>query len=102
MSREQIKEEFLKSYNCSSMKEFKHTKLTSEKFYEIMEDYFTKCSYNQKYEEVIDKAIEYIESNPLVIIGDYDYFVNDLLQMEENCKKMSFVGTLLDILKEVI
>ena len=56
----EIKEEFLKSYNCSSMKEFKHTKLTSEKFYEIMEDYFTKCLYNQKYKEVIDKAIEYI------------------------------------------
>lgn len=60
MSREQVKEEFLKSYNCSSMKEFKHTRLTSEKFYEIMEDYFTKCSYNQKYKEVIDRSIEYI------------------------------------------
>lgn len=66
MSREQIKEEFLKSYNCSSMKEFKYTKLTSEKFYEIMEDYFTKCSYNQKYEEVIDKAIAYIQETDCV------------------------------------
>lgn len=55
MSREEIKEKFLKSYNCSSMKEFKHTKLTSDKFYEIMEDYFTKCSYNQKYKELIDR-----------------------------------------------
>lgn len=61
MNSEQIKEEFLKSYNCSSMKEFKHTKLTSEKFYEIMEDYFTKCLYNEKYKEVIDKAIEWIK-----------------------------------------
>lgn len=63
-----------------------------------------ECLLNevQKYKDVIDKAIEYIESNPLVIIGDYDYFVNDLLQMEENCKKMSFIGTLLDILKEVV
>lgn len=56
---------------------------------------------NKEYKEVIDKAIEYIESNPLVIIGDYDYFVNDLLQMEEDSKKMSFIRTLLEILKEV-
>lgn len=56
---------------------------------------------NKKYKEVIDKAIEYIKSNPLVIIGDYRYFVNDLLQMEENFKEMSFIRTLLEILKEV-
>lgn len=53
----------------------------------------------QKYKDVIDKAIEYIESNPLVIIGDYDYYVNDLLRMEENFKKMSFIRTLLKILE---
>lgn len=60
MNKEQIKEEFLKSYNCTSLEQFKKKMLTSEKFYGIMEDYFTKCSYNQKYKEVIDRAIEYI------------------------------------------
>lgn len=56
---------------------------------------------NQEYKEVIDKAIEYIESNPLVLNRDYHYFVNDLIQMEENFKDMSFIRTLLAILKEV-
>ena len=97
MSREQIKEEFLKSYNCSSMKEFKHTKLTSEKFYEIMEDYFTKCSYNQKYKEVIDKATEYINEN--------SWYYNDedsgaMFCLEEE-KAETFCNDLLEILKEV-
>ena len=53
----------------------------------------------KKYKDVIDKAIDFINSNPLVIIGDYDYFVNDLLQMEEDCKEMSFIRTLLKILE---
>lgn len=52
-----------------------------------------------KLQNRIDKAIEYIESNPLVMIGDYDYFVNDILQMEELFSKMSFIRTLLKILK---
>lgn len=60
-----------------------------------------ECLLNEVEEqkEVIDKAIDFINSNPLVIIGDYDYFVNDLLQMEEDCKEMSFIRTLLKILE---
>lgn len=88
MSREEIKEKFLKSYNCSSMKEFKHTKLTSDKFYEIMEDYFTKCSYNQKYKEVIDRLKKYIRNNTL----GFDGTTGDIM-INEKC--------LFDILKEV-
>ena len=56
-------------------------------------------NYIEELKEVINKAIEYIESNPLVFIGEYDYFVNDLLQMEELNKKMSFIRTLLKVLK---
>ena len=101
MNKEEIKEEFLKSYNCSSMKEFKHTKLTNEKFYEIMEDYFTKCSYNQKYKEVIDKAIKYIDEyrdyqdvHKQIGFDQYEDVTEDIL-FEKNIEE------LLDILKEV-
>lgn len=97
MSKEEIKEEFLKSYNCSSMKEFKHTKLTSEKFYEIMEDYFTKCSYNQKYKEVIDKINDHIRTccnmDSKFTNLHYDYAQNEMSADQ--------VDELLDILKEV-
>lgn len=54
---------------------------------------------NKELKYKINKVIEYIESNPLVMIGDYDYFVNDILQMEELFSKMSFIRTLLKILK---
>ena len=80
MSKEEIKEEFLKSYNCSSMKEFKHTKLTSEKFYEIMEDYFAKCSYNQKYKEVIDKAIDKLYCWGEALRSDFQKEMLDILK----------------------
>ena len=50
--------EQLEKDNQELKKQLKY--LHGEKFYEIMEDYFTKCSYNQKYKEVIDRAIEYI------------------------------------------
>ena len=83
MSREQVKEEFLKSYNCSFMKEFKHT-ITSEKFYEIMKNYFTKCSYNQKYKEVIDKIskIIYEIDESIKTTGGYpSNYIDDLLSI---------------------
>lgn len=51
------------------------------------------------YKAIVDKAIEYIESNPLVISCEYDCFVKDLIQMEELFPKMSFIRTLIEILK---
>ena len=88
MSKEEIKEEFLKSYNCSSMKEFKHTKLTSEKFYEIMEDYFAKCSYNQKYKEVIDKIDNFVRKymDEWSMNGDVWHQLNKILILIEEVK----------------
>lgn len=80
----------------SIVKFFIREKSNTAKIYQELVD-------KEKYElqQKIDKAIEYIESNPLVIIGDYRYFVNDLIQMEEDFKDMSFIRTLLAILKEV-
>lgn len=62
MSREQIKEEFLKSYNCTSLEQFKKKMLTSDKFYEIIDDYLTKCTYNQKFQDEQKEFIEYLEN----------------------------------------
>ena len=71
-----------------------------------IEEMFDVLSYAFEYGNTINEktkqienAIDYIESNPLVMIGEYNYFVNDILSMEESCSKMSFIRTLLKILK---
>lgn len=61
MNKEQIKEEFLKSYNCTSLEQFKKKMLTSDKFYEIIDDYLTKCTYNQKFQDEQKEFIEWLE-----------------------------------------
>lgn len=61
MNKEQIKEEFLKSYNCASLEQFKKKMLTSDKFYEIIDDYLTKCTYNQKFQDEQKEFIEWLE-----------------------------------------
>lgn len=50
------------------------------------------------YKEVIEEVREYIESDPLVMVLDYDYYVNDLIKMEKCFGRMSFIETLLQIL----
>ena len=62
MNKEQIKEEFLKSYNCTSLEQFKKKMLTSDKFYEIIDDYLTKCTDNQKLQDentTLKQALNY-------------------------------------------
>ena len=45
-------------------------------------------------ENKINKTNDYINKNPLVCVGDYEYFVNDIMQMESFSNKMSFIRTL--------
>lgn len=52
----------------------------------------------KKLEDKINKTNVYINSNPLVCVGDYEYFVNDILQMESFSNKMSFIRTLKEFL----
>lgn len=40
----------------------------------------------------------YIKSNPLVFIGDYHYYVNDIIGMEDIGNDMCFIKTLTKIL----
>lgn len=62
MSEEDIKKEFLKSYNCKNIQQFKFRYLSNDKFEEIMNDYFLKCSYNQDLQQRIYNAIELINN----------------------------------------
>ena len=70
--------EFLKSYNCNSLEEFKRIKLTSDKFYEIIDDYLTKCTYNQKFQDEQKEFIEYLEDKLNMCYGFLDTIKSDL------------------------
>lgn len=65
----------------------------------IKQDDF-KCADEEinRLKEVIEEVRKYIESDPLVVVSEYDYYVNDLIQMEKSSIRMSFIGTLLQIL----
>lgn len=45
-------------------------------------------------EDKINNTNDYINKNPLVCVGNYEYFVNDIMQMESFSNKMSFIRTL--------
>lgn len=93
MSREQIKEEFLKSYNCTSLKQFKKKMLTSDKFYEIIDDYLTKCTYNQKFQDEQKEFIEWLEAK----IKNYEVPLTD-----ENKKALGYTLPMKGIYKEIL
>ena len=63
--------------------------------------YFRQKDEIDQLEEVINEVRKYIESDPLVMVSDYEYYVNDLIQMEKSSIRMSFIGTLLQILDKV-
>ena len=59
---------------------------------------------NKQLKEVIEEVREYIESDPLVMVLDYDYYVNDLIKIdvitEGECHALSFFhGKELDTVK---
>jgi FtsZ-binding cell division protein ZapB len=57
---------------------------------------------NEELKNKIDKAIEYIESNPKVYVYDDIIYVNDIIEWENSCaeiNKTEFIKTLLKILK---
>ena len=66
---------------------------TVEEYINLLEDTIEDFSTR------IDKAIEYIESNPLVYYGDYDIRVNDIQQQESSCEELKFIETLTKILR---
>lgn len=85
-------------YNGGFSSEY-NTALRYAKQLGLVEDYIDYEEELYTLKSRINKAIEYIESNPLVISCEYDYFVKDLIQMEELFPKMSFIRTLLERLK---
>jgi hypothetical protein len=70
-----------------------------------LELYENGVIYSSKVDELqnkIDKAIEYIESNPKVYVYDDIIYVNDIIEWENSCaeiNKTEFIKTLLKILK---
>lgn len=95
MNKEELKLNDKELHKC--INELKGTQFLSA--FCILDWIIKMRNENEELKERINKIIDYIESNPLVMIGDYDYFVNDILQMEEYCSRMSFIRTLLKILK---
>ena len=56
--------------------------------------------YDEK-ENIIKEVREYIESNPLVYVGDTDVKVEDILYQEKNIEDTKFFETLFEILDKV-
>ncbi len=63
------------------------------------EKYIKKDKEIERLNNIINKAIEYIESNPLVFYGEEDIYVNDIIAQEKNISNVEFIKKLLDILK---
>ena len=66
---------------------------------ELYKEYLEKEIKRLK--EVIEEVRKYIESNPLVVVSEYDYYVNDVIHLENCSVGMSFIGTILQILDKV-
>ena len=65
-----------------------------KRYYELKEKLEASEKARKELEDKINKTNDYINKNPLVCVGDYEYFVNDIMQMESFSNKMSFIRTL--------